>query len=43
MAEASGLDVLEGKRSEAAEGGSTGEVVAVEEPECGGWAVSWGM
>jgi hypothetical protein len=37
------LDVLEGKRSEAADWGSTGEVVAVEEPECRGWAASWGM
>ena len=39
----SGFDVFPGKRSEALLGGSTGEVLPVVEPECGGCEVSWGM
>jgi hypothetical protein len=40
---ARGFDVLVGKRMEPLLGGSTGEVLPVEEPECGAWGVNWGM
>lgn len=39
----SGLEVLPGNRIEPLLGGSTGEVLPVEEPECGAWGVNWGM
>lgn len=38
----SGFGALPAKRREPLLGGSTGEVLPVEEPECGGWG-SWGM
>ena len=31
------------QRTELPEGGSMGDVVPVEVPECGGWGFSWGM
>jgi hypothetical protein len=39
----SGFDVFTGKRMEPLLGGSTGEVLPVEEPECGAWGVNCGM
>lgn len=39
----SGFDVFVGKRIEPLFGGSTGDVLPVEEPECGPWGVNWGM
>ena len=42
-AEASGFDVFPGKRRAPLLGGSTGEVVPVDEPEWGAWEASWGM
>ena len=38
----SGFEALPKERREPLLGGSTGEVLPVEEPECGGWG-SWGM
>jgi hypothetical protein len=35
----SGFEALVGKRL----GCSMGEVLPVEEPECGAWGVNWGM
>lgn len=39
----SGFDVFVGKRMEPLLGGSTGDVLPVDEPECGAWGFSWGM
>jgi hypothetical protein len=43
LAAGTGFDVFGGKRTEPPFDGSTGDVLPVEEPECGAGGVNWGM